>query len=953
MTSPINNPSTTNVTTTTTTTPVVTTSTSFGGHVVSTTGTEALETTAQTVSTTAEQVVSQAESDAGSVIFTTQRDITTTAPTTGGAAATATAASLLGSRILGTGRARTDSTSSSDSSVSDASSAQSAHESITGRGETVGTEELPTDVDLGSLAGLRSSEAADGAERAQGPGGLPSMTLPKYDPTDKASIIKFLSEPSVQAKLQTKANHIVFMDESRGSFIFVRNGDWSTAESIAVTNGKTKEPITDVKDLETCVAKFCVGYEAMQADWTNNIQPRITGETGERGTYDHLLMSMKFKTTVLYGPWNTKESSSNYTPSVWRRGTKCDSGPIWGDVGGLKGINWNNFTKPDEGTAFSKETGKPLPPQPQPGPYAPPIINVNLGGVSTSVNVTGGTTTTTVSSATTQPTDSSGDGGRVTHDQGAGAADFDDVETQSTSTLDDEEMHFSDDGEGFDSLTPAPAGPPQPPGPPPPAQGGVNITGMPTATLQQVLTNARQHLDTVYDQNGVHHQGSQDLGTVVRTSEDGTYTPTVLLNNNQGDGGRGVQRRDSNNDDDGNELGNILSHVRQHLDVVYPGGGKGEPIPVNQNLGDVIKAVESGNTPEPTQPEGVFFARRINIGGDSTTTTQGAGGNDGVFLARRVNLDENGNIVGDNARTSSGSPVSSLMGATSGNVPGELEHLLPQLRSHLDDAFDKRGNLITPQKTNVGQLIKAFQERTGSGGLTAPVAARTVVTSGPVQQQSATVTPLPKAQTAETIATGGSPDLHGAAQGVTESLSNLLQAATPSTGSTTVVTSGPVQQQSATIQNLPKPQTAETTTTGGSPDLHGAAKGVSDSLSNLLQSATPSTTSTTVTSPAPVQGTATSSPVAGTKQTAVPTTGGATSGIPQAAANVTATLNSVANKLLLFEKGSRLQEAIDGADTGATQGQQLLNAARMATTQLSKTLSKVTGAPPPPPQRRS
>lgn len=198
------------------------------------------------------------------------------------------------------------------------------------------------------------------------------MALPKYDPTDKASIIRFLSTPSVQAKLQTKAGHIVYMDEARGSFIFVRNGDWSTAESIAVTNGKTKEPITDIKDLEICIAKFCVGYETMHADWTNNIQPRIAGQTGETGHYDHLLMSMKFKTTVLYGPWNAKESSSNYTPSVWRRGTKCESGAIWGDVGGLKGINWNNVQRPNEGTVFSRETSSPR----NSNPNLLPILNL-------------------------------------------------------------------------------------------------------------------------------------------------------------------------------------------------------------------------------------------------------------------------------------------------------------------------------------------------------------------------------------------------------------------------------------------------------------------------------------------------------------------------------------------------------------------------------------------------
>ncbi len=873
MSSPINNQSITNVTTTTTTTPVVTTSTTFGGHVVSTTGTEAAETTSQTVNTAAGQAVSQAESDSGAVVFTTERNVSTTSPSTGNVGTTATAANLLGSQILGVGRSRSDSTSSSDSdALSDISSAPSSQHS----GDVGSTEDLSStsgDVDLGDLEGLRGTEAADGAERPDGPGGLPSMALPKYDPTDKASIIRFLSTPSVQAKLQTKAGHIVYMDEARGSFIFVRNGDWSTAESIAVTNGKTKEPITDIKDLEMCIAKFCVGYETMHADWTNNIQPRIAGQTGETGHYDHLLMSMKFKTTVLYGPWNAKESSSNYTPSVWRRGTKCESGAIWGDVGGLKGINWNNVQRPNEGTVFSRETSSPTQQQPQPVAYPQPVINVNLGGISTSVNVTGGTTTTTVNSTTTQPTDTSEAG--VDNDQNVEEANFDDVETESTSTQDDTDIHFEDEGNGFDSLEPAPPAPPGPPGPPPPIQGGVNITGMPKDSLQQVLQNVRQHLDTVYDQNGEHHEGNQDLGTVVRTSENGTYRPTVLLNNDQGGGG-GVQRRESN-DNEGNELGNILGRVREHLDVVYPEGSKGEAISVNQNLGEVIRDVEAGKTPKPTQPEG-------------------------IFVATRVNIDEGGTIVSSNSRTETGSPTrtetgsrtSNLMGATSGDGPGGLEHLLPQLRAHLDESFDAQGNLITPQKTNVGNLIKAFQERTGSGGILAPMPAQTtVIASRPVQQQSATISVLPQAQTAETVAPQGAPDLHGAARDVASSLSNLLETATPSVGRE-------------------------------------------------------------VSTPAPQQQVASSTPVAGSRQTATLTKGDASSGIPEAAKNVTQALSSVAKKIQMFEQGSRLlQEAMDSADTESTQGKQLADAARNLTTQLSKTLSQATGSPPPPPQRRS
>ncbi|EPP35437.1 hypothetical protein CP10139811_0929 [Chlamydia ibidis] len=947
---PINGQQITSITTPDTSTPQTTTQVTFGDHTVSTTSTGTTVSTSTSVNSAAETVISQAESDAQAVAFSPETVVTQQAPQGGNVGRTATSANAVGAHVI-LGRTRTDSTSSSSSTTSSSSTDSSTRSTHTTDTEQASSSQASAN--LGSLSGLRGTEAPDGVERPDGPGGLPDMKLPTYDPTSKASIIEFLKNPSVQAKLQTKAGHIVFMDEARGSFIFVRNGDWSTAESIAVTNGRTKEPITDVKDLEMCIAKFCVGYETMQSDWENNIQPRIAGQTGETGNYSHLLMSMKFKTTVLYGPWNSKESSNNYTPSVWRRGTKVDSGAIWGDVGPLKGINWNNFSKPEEGTSFARETVQQQPTMPPFGHYPIPTINVNLGGIKTEVHVEGGKTTTTTTLGKTETGNENNEvGGDV---QETGFDETDAVDT--SSTIEEPTQEIVDEGPGEDDMSI----PPPPPGPLP-TMGGFNVSGMSNMSLQNILVNVRQHLDTVYDKDGNHHEGNQDLGTVVRTSENGTYVPTVLLNKNEG-GDNGADSKTTNeNGNDGNELINILNKVRTHLNVVYPENNGGEPVEVNQNLGKVIKDVESGKEPTPTvvtgkhqkidsseKTEGNRGTRETSQNRQSQGTEQEAelthilghvrahlnvvypesnGGEpipvnqtlgkvikdvesgktpdptkpETLFHARYVILDDDGNETTGSQNNAIGRERTTTTAGTSRIIVGQqgeggerLEELLPQLRKHLDTAFDKQGNLIQPNKTNVGKLIQQFQERTGSGGIIATMPMQATVVTSRVQTQQSSITDVPQ-------------------------------------------------------------RNKETATLDTKTSLHEAARDVANSMSDLLSAATPATAAQEVRTAAPVTQMATSSPVKGTRQTA---TIEQRSNIYEAAQQVTSALSAVATKIKMFEQGTRnLDEAISAADSGGgkTEGQKLFDAAKQVTKNLSNVLDRAQGnrkTPPPPPPRTS
>nr|CRI42689.1 Uncharacterized protein CPn_0572/CP_0177/CPj0572/CpB0594 [Chlamydia pneumoniae] len=529
MAAPINQPSTTTQITQTGQTTTTTTVGSLGEHSVTTTGSGAAAQTSQTVTLIADHEMQEIASQDGSAVsFSAEHSFSTLPPETGSVGATAQSAQSAGLFSLSGRTQRRDSEISSSSDGSSISRTSSNASS----GETSRAESSP---DLGDLDSLSGSERAEGAEGPEGPGGLPESTIPHYDPTDKASILNFLKNPAVQQKMQTKGGHFVYVDEARSSFIFVRNGDWSTAESIKVSNAKTKENITKPADLEMCIAKFCVGYETIHSDWTGRVKPTMEERSGAKGNYNHLMLSMKFKTAVVYGPWNAKESSSGYTPSAWRRGAKVETGPIWDDVGGLKGINWKTTPAPD--FSFMNETpGGGAHSTSHTGPGTPvgatvvPNVNVNLGGIKVDlggINLGGITTNVTT-----------GEGGGTNITSTKSTSTDDKVSTTSTgsqSTIEEDTIQFDDPGQGEDDNAIPGTNTPPPPGPPPNLSSSRLLT-ISNASLNQVLQNVRQHLNTAYDSNGNSVSDlNQDLGQVVKNSENGVNFPTVILPKTTGD----------------------------------------------------------------------------------------------------------------------------------------------------------------------------------------------------------------------------------------------------------------------------------------------------------------------------------------------------------------------------------------------------------------------------------
>ncbi|WP_213318691.1 type III secretion system actin-recruiting effector Tarp [Chlamydiifrater volucris] len=633
---------------------------------------------------------------------------------------------------------------------------------------------------LDSLYGLRGSEMSDTEAAHQvGPGGLPQNAIPSYDPTSKSSIIEFLKNPNVQGKMQTKAGHYVYVDEARSSFIFVKNGDWSTAESIKVTNGRTKADLTNPKVLEDCIAKFCVGFKELESSWNNVVKPGLESKSGATGDYSHLVLNMKFKTAVAYGPWNTKENSATYTPSAWRRGAELKvNKEIFKDVGGLKPISWQNTQRPtDADFHFDSET--PSPQQPQPQPYPPfqmPAININITNTNNN-NVGGGDNNT----------------------KGSDNVDNSNQTQETTKSEEVVEGKIEEEGSGAEDESP----------PPPPVGGGrINVNVLPSNELKTLLSHVRQHLDTVYDENGNHHLGSQDLGNVVRTSENGTWVPTVRLpeeGNNTSevngpqdpdtdDGGVGgvggnnddVQETSSEDDtskaegtdetdsstkasddsgkgkgvggdDNGAELLDILSRVRNHLNVVYPGGGHEGPVNVNRNLGEVISEAEAGRADSGTFATGGpgggnegfvtatisgGIAKTAQLVRNEATNPSDDGSGKGVSnkkgspppvppkpsnLAARIAKGGTGTGQATATPPQPANTAVKMMGKQFG-LQTNTRDLLKEVRGHLDSVYPTGGR---GQPRNVGSslgsVVSRFREETGSGGI---VHTETVRTEG-------------------------------------------------------------------------------------------------------------------------------------------------------------------------------------------------------------------------------
>ncbi|QYC74444.1 type III secretion system actin-recruiting effector Tarp, partial [Chlamydia suis] len=237
-----------------------------------------------------------------------------------------------------------------------------------------------------------------------GPEGLPNMSLPSYNPTDRNSLLNFLADPNVKGRMLEHSGHLVFIDTNRSSFIFVPNGNWEQVCSMKVQNGKNKEDL-GLKDLEDMCAKFCTGYAKFSSDWNGRVEPLVASKAGiaSGGNLpDKVIINNKFRTCVAYGPWNAKESGRNYTPSAWRRGHQVDFGKIFDGVGPFNKVNWGSSSGPgDDGISFSNETSEPFATPPS-SPSPTPVINVNVNVGGTSVNI--GDTNVSGSSGSSTPT---------------------------------------------------------------------------------------------------------------------------------------------------------------------------------------------------------------------------------------------------------------------------------------------------------------------------------------------------------------------------------------------------------------------------------------------------------------------------------------------------------------------------------------------------------------------
>ncbi|QHP83672.1 type III secretion system actin-recruiting effector Tarp [Chlamydia suis] len=374
-----------------------------------------------------------------------------------------------------------------------------------------------------------------------GPEGLPNMSLPSYNPTDRNSLLNFLADPNVKGRMLEHSGHLVFIDTNRSSFIFVPNGNWEQVCSMKVQNGKNKQDL-GLKDLEDMCAKFCTGYAKFSSDWNGRVEPLVASKAGVASggnLPDKVIINNKFRTCVAYGPWNPKESGSNYTPSAWRRGHQVNFGPIFDGVAPFNKINWGSSSGPgDDGISFSNETSEPFATPPS-SPSPTPVINVNVNVGGTNVNI--GDTNVSGSSGSSTPTASkSVDMSTDTSD--LDTSDIDTTDQTNSLNADIDDVSDADSGIGDDSVSDTES-----------TDGDnsgktTSASGKPTSSIEggaegpDILAAVRKHLDKVYPgENGGSTEGplpaNQTLGKVISDMEHtGTAQETVVSSPYQGTG---------------------------------------------------------------------------------------------------------------------------------------------------------------------------------------------------------------------------------------------------------------------------------------------------------------------------------------------------------------------------------------------------------------------------------
>ena len=612
-----------------------------------------------------------------------------------------------------------------------------------------------------------------------GPEGLPDMSLPSYNPTDRNSLLSFLANPNVKGRMLEHSGHLVFIDTNRSSFIFVPNGNWDQVCSMKVQNGKTKGDL-GLKDLEDMCAKFCTGYAKFSSDWGNRVEPLVASKAGVASggnLPDKIIINNKFRTCVAYGPWNATESGNSFTPSAWRRGHEVKFGPIFDGVAPFNKINWGSSSGPgDDGISFSNETSEPFATAPS-SPSPTPVINVNVNVGGT--NVTVGDTNVSGSSGSSTPTASkSVDMSTDTSD--LDTSDIDTTDQTNSLNADIDDVSDADSGIGEDSVSDTES-----------TDGDnsgktTSASGKPTSSIEDgangpdILAAVRKHLDTVYPgENGGSTEGplpaNQNLGKVISDMEKtGTAEETVISPGNtesglgkigslnagiddvsdadSGIGEDGVADIDDVSDADsgigedisdtestdgdnsgkttsasgkptssigaGTEGPDILAAVRKHLDKIYPGenGGSTEgPLPANQTLGKVINDMEKTGTAKETVVSSPYQ-------GTGKTPTNITGTNSPLPPVPTKPTTKT-------PRTDNKAPASGVMARHSLLPTGKagsggltLQELLPRIRNHLDKSFTESGELLSKDGPQLGSIVDNFRKETGSGGIIAYVA---------------------------------------------------------------------------------------------------------------------------------------------------------------------------------------------------------------------------------------
>ena len=576
-----------------------------------------------------------------------------------------------------------------------------------------------------------------------GPEGLPDMSLPNYNPTDRNSLLSFLANPNVKGKMLEHSGHLVYIDTNRSSFIFVPNGNWDKVCSMKVQNGKTKGDL-GLKDLEDMCAKFCTGYAKFSSDWGNRVEPLVASKAGVASggnLPDKIIINNKFRTCVAYGPWNATESGNSFTPSAWRRGHEVKFGPIFDGVAPFNKINWGSSSGPgDDGISFSNETSEPFATAPS-SPSPTPVINVNVNVGGT--NVTVGDTNVSGSSGSSTPTASkSVDMSTDTSD--LDTSDIDTTDQTNSLNADIDDVSDADSGIGEDSVSDTES------------TDGDN-SGKTTSSIEDgangpdILAAVRKHLDKVYPgENGGSTEGplpaNQNLGKVISDMEKtGTAEETVISQGNadiddisDADSGIGEDSVSDTESTDGDNSGkttsasgkptssiedgangpDILAAVRKHLDTVYPGenGGSTEgPLPANQNLGKVISDMEKTGTAQETVVSSPYQGT-----GKAPTNITGMHSTLPPVPTKPTTK---------TPRTDNNAPASGVMARHSllpTGKPGSggltLEELLPRIRNHLDESFTESGDLISKDGPQLGSIVDNFRKETGSGGIIAYVA---------------------------------------------------------------------------------------------------------------------------------------------------------------------------------------------------------------------------------------